>query len=316
MSSTFLNLKKATVIDGIASTEDLDSQNEVLSLNGADISDMTKRGYFNDNHGSGFANTLGRITDAKKIFKEADADNDRQRAYWGKVKRPFLYVKGYLFDEAEHPNAKAVASIMKEFNKMGTPLDVQMSVEGKVKQRGPNGLLKESMIRNVALTLVPANRHTGSQICPDEVHKAIIAKCKSNGANVEYASSLMKSIAVDRISTSPGFIEIVDEPHPFQKVFGNIAEIRRRLSILKALSVGYGATGAPASLTGGAVLTGRKKTGKLKSVTFGGRSKKKGKEIVLKSLMRKASAKHPNLSYEKIVDSVLKVFHSKTKRRK
>lgn len=314
MSSSSLNLKKATVIDGVAATEDRDSQDEILSLDGADITEMTSRGYFNDNHGSGFANTLGRITDAKKILKEEDADDDRQKAYWQRMKKPFLYVKGYLFDEAEHSNAKAVASIMKEFNKMGTPLDVQMSVEGKVKQRGSNGLLKESMIRNVALTLVPANRNTGSQIVPDEVRKAIMENCRLTGANTEYAATLMKNMETATIATTRGFIEIVDDVNPLEKILGNITEIRKKVKLAKMLSAGYGAAGAPASRTDGAVLQGGKKSGKLKSVTFGSdKAKRKNKEFVLKSLIRKVSAKHPDLSYEEIVDNALKVFQNKLK---
>lgn len=94
MSTDLSRLIKATVIDGIAATEDRDSQNEILSLSGADISQMLKRGYFNDNHGTGFANTLGRITEAKKIFSKEDAGDTRQKTYWDKVRRPFLYVKG------------------------------------------------------------------------------------------------------------------------------------------------------------------------------------------------------------------------------
>lgn len=314
MSISSNDLTKATVIDGVAATEDRDSQNEILSLDGADIKEMTSKGYFNDNHGSGFANTLGRIIEAKKIFKEADASTNREKDYWHRMKKPFLYVKGYLFDEAEHPNAKAVAAIMKEFKKMGTPLDVQMSVEGKVKQRGSNGLLKESMIRNVALTLVPANKNTGAQVVPEEVQKAIIAKYKLQGSSAKYAAGLMKSMSAVAVATLPGFIEIVDEPHPYQKIYGNIAEIRRRLSLCKMLSVGYGAAGAPASRVSGSVLAGGKKTGELKSVTFGsGKVARKKKEKVLKSLIRKVSAKYPNWTYGKIVDNSLKAFHSKTK---
>lgn len=304
------NLKKATVIDGIAATEDRDSQNEILSLEGADVSEMVQRGYLNDNHGQGFANILGRIVEAKKIFKEADAKSERERAYWDRVKRPFLYVKGYLFDDADHPNAKAVASIMKEFKKMGTPLDVQMSVEGRVKERGPNGLLKESMIRNVALTLVPANKNTGAQVVDEEVKKAILARCKSVGANVGYADNLMKGLQLTTFAIAPGFIEIVEKQDPYSKVLENIAKIQEKVSMLKALTVGYGAAGSPTSRTDGSALT-TEKAQKLSSTTPGKGGIKKKKEYILKSLIKKIKTNYPSMKYEEIVDNALKVFNNK-----
>lgn len=304
-------LIKATVIDGIAATEDRDSQNEVLSLRGADVNQMTDKGYFNDNHGTGFANTLGRITVAKKVFDQKDANDERMKMYWDRVKRPFLYVKGYLFDEAEHPNAKAVAAIMREFKKMGTPLDVQMSVEGKVVSRGENGLLSESQIRNVALTLVPANHNTGAQIVSEDAKKAILAHCQEIGANVNYADSLMKSLSVctGTAVSLPGFIEIVDED-PYMKVFDNVKEIKSRVKMLKALMAGYGSAGAPASRVDGAALMSGKK-GALKSVTVELSATKRKRQEVLKTLIRKAKGKNPATPYGKLVKAVLKVFHTK-----
>lgn len=312
MSIDLSRLIKATVIDGIAATEDRDSQNEILSLSGADISQMLKRGYFNDNHGTGFANTLGRITEAKKIFSKEDAGDARQKTYWDKVRRPFLYVKGYLFDEAEHPNAKAVAAIMKEFKKMGTPLDVQMSVEGKVINRGDNGLLKESMIRNVALTLVPANNNTGAQVVSEEARKAIFASCHENGASAEFADSLMKSLSAGVVATAPRFIEVV-ESDPYTKVFENVKEIRKRVGMLKALTAGNGSAGNPSSRTGGAALMNTKSGKSLKTATFGKNALKVTRQMVLKTLIRKAKAKNPTVSYKELVKTTLKVFHNNKK---
>jgi len=300
-------LAKATVIDGIAATEDRDSQNEILMLDGADIADMTKRGYFNDNHGSGFVNTLGRITGAKKIFKEADATDDRQKAYWKQVKRPFLYVKGYLFDEEDHPNAKAVAAIMREFHKMGTPLDVQMSVEGKVKDRDrlDPTILKESAIRNVALTLVPANSNTGSQII-DQVKKTVFTKCNEFGASQEFANSLMKSMETGTVQPN----RWIDESPSWDRLEKKVKKLN---GMVKMLGAGYGASGAPSGRVDGAALSEESADKKPKATTYEEDPARKKRKEVLKSLIKKVKENYPDLSYEQVVELSLDIFTKKMK---
>ena len=58
--------RKPLEIDMIAGSELRDTQGEILSIEGADISDLKR---LNDNHGGGFFNSIGRVTLAKKIFK-------------------------------------------------------------------------------------------------------------------------------------------------------------------------------------------------------------------------------------------------------
>ena len=286
------DLMKATIIDGVAATEDRDSQNEVLALPGADISQMVGKGYFNDNHGSGFINTLGRITEAKKILSEQDATNARQKHYWKEYKRPFLYVKGYLFDDEEHPNAKAVAAIMRSFKKMGTPLDVKLSVEGKVVNRDirDRGLLKESAIRNVALTLVPANNKTGSQIIGKTIQKSIMDHVERAGGNVEYADNLMKSMGY----------QVVDDSQFIQNRFtANILEIG---NLVKALSAGHGAAGAPSSMAGGAPLI-KESLGKLKSMSPA------EQQQILKSFIKGVRINNPEMPLSKAIELALNIFN-------
>lgn len=135
----------------------------MLSVEGADISELEAgRGRLNDNHGKGFFNAIGRITGAKKIFKKEDCDNSRQEYYWDKVKAPFVYVKGYLYDDEDHPNARAAAAILRNIHKSDTPLQLKASVEGGVISRGisDNSLLARTKIHSVALTFTPANNNT------------------------------------------------------------------------------------------------------------------------------------------------------------
>ena len=83
--------KQPLEIDMIAGSQLRDTQGEMLSVEGADISELEAgKGRFNDNHGKGFFNSLGRVTGAKKIFKAEDCTSDRQKYYWEKIKAPYI----------------------------------------------------------------------------------------------------------------------------------------------------------------------------------------------------------------------------------
>lgn len=155
--------KKPLEIDMIAGSQLRDTQGEMLSVEGADISELEAgRGRLNDNHGKGFFNSIGRVTGAKKIFSEADCETDRHKYYWNKVKSPFIYVKGSLYDDNDHPNARAAAAILRNIHKSDCPLKLKASVEGGVVARGmkDSNLLARTKIHSVALTFTPANQAT------------------------------------------------------------------------------------------------------------------------------------------------------------
>lgn len=155
--------KRPLEIDMCSSSQLRDTQGEMLNVEGADIGELLAgRGRLNDNHGKGFFNCLGKVTAAKKIFKAEDCDDDRQRYYWEKVKSPYIYVKGELFDDEDHPNAKAAAAILRNIHKSDCPLKVKASVEGGVITRGISdpALLARTKIHSIALTFVPANQAT------------------------------------------------------------------------------------------------------------------------------------------------------------
>lgn len=155
--------KKPLEIDCIAGSQLRDTQGEMLSVEGADISELEAgRGRWNDNHGKGFFNSIGRITFAKKIFSFDDCDDDRQKYYWEKVKTPYIYARGILYDDDEHPNAKAAAAILRNIHKADCPLKLKASVEGGVLARGirDEALLARTKIHSVALTFTPANNAT------------------------------------------------------------------------------------------------------------------------------------------------------------
>jgi hypothetical protein len=234
-------LLKGMMIDGVAATEDIDSQGEKLSIEGADISALEAgMGRLNDNHGKLFAHSLGRIIGAKKIFTKTDCDNARQKMYWNKLKRPYIYVSGELYDDTDHPNAKATAAIFKNLNKNNCPLSIKMSVEGKVEHREEGGILDRTKIHSVALTFTPANKNTLALPLIDGLSKS---------EEPDY-EDLLKSITV--MPNAPTFIErhedcvIVDLVKSVVNLLNDITEIK------KALSAGYASSGSGA--VGGAAL--------------------------------------------------------------
>jgi hypothetical protein len=155
--------KKPIEIDACAGSQLRDTQGEMLSVEGADISELEAgRGRWNDNHGKGFFNSIGRITEAHKIFKAEDCQNERHKYYWEKVKAPYIYVRGILYDDEDHPNAKAAAAILRNIHKSDAPLRLKASVEGGVVQRGlaDPSLLARTKIHSIALTFTPANNAT------------------------------------------------------------------------------------------------------------------------------------------------------------
>ena len=124
---------KPLEMDMIAGSQLRDTQGEMLSVEGADISELEAgRGRFNDNHGKGFFNSVGRVTSAKKIFGPEDFTDPRHEYFWEKVKAPYVYVRGVLYDDEDHGNAKAAAAILRNIHKSDIPLKLKASVEGGV----------------------------------------------------------------------------------------------------------------------------------------------------------------------------------------
>lgn len=187
-------LRKSTVIEGVATTRDKDSQGEILDLSGADISPLERgAGFVNSDHSGRFEHLLGRVTYAKKINKAEDCETPYQVKAWSKLKRPFLATKMELWDGVGHKEADAVAAIYQHYVQKGEEPPIKISVEGKVLERDSKNkaVLKRTLIKGLALTVQPANQHTMTEV---------VGMVKSMGAD-----SLMKS-------ESPDFIECPDEP--------------------------------------------------------------------------------------------------------
>jgi hypothetical protein len=277
--------KRALWLDGVVGSQLRDTQGEMLSVEGANIDDLINgKGRWNDNHGKGFFNSIGRITEAKKILKAEDCDNDRHRYYWEKIKTPFIYAKGYLYNDEDHPNAKAAAAILRNINKSDIPLKLKASVEGGVVSRGIKdpSLLARTKIHSVALTFTPANNATLVEpINLDKSHneaadmlliKSVIHLAQTNvpsfrhitrdaqatkiRSNLEKLSSMLNAEDVPLPSKKEIVARAIEE-----KITSNVLRINMLIKskleqekLDKALMAGYGGASAPSSRVGGAVI--------------------------------------------------------------
>ncbi len=277
--------KKPLEIDMIAGSQLRDTQGEMLSVEGADISELQAgRGRLNDNHGKGFFNAIGRVTGAKKIFKSDDCENEREQYYWDKVKAPFIYVKGYLYDDEDHPNARAAAAILRNIHKEDTPLQLKASVEGGVLARGisDNSLLARTKIHSVALTFTPANNntlvepvslkksdydeasdmlliksvlHLAETNVPSFRHIARDASATKVQNNLSKLVDLMKELGIEGDITIPSKRQILEKALE-QKIHNNIELIKEQVALLKdeelekaGLKNALAAAGTAAALT-------------------------------------------------------------------
>lgn len=166
--------KLGTIVDGIAASEHLDSSGECLSIEGMDISSLgSADSILNFEHNSKQhpAQVCGKVTFAKKIFKKSDCSNDRERYFWDFCKKPFVYVKGELFDhpDLDHDGARNVAALLRYDNRdkgEKTRRLISFSIEGgKIEKKGMN--VTKSIARDLALTVKHCNKMCIAEIMDD-----------------------------------------------------------------------------------------------------------------------------------------------------
>lgn len=257
------------IIDGVLGSQCVDSSGEVLDVEGADITDLEEgRGVLNYEHQSAEdkdetgkpknqgQEIVGKITYAKKVMTEGDCDNARQRAYWKKVKHPFVYGVCRLYDGAGHEGAKALAAQIRDHHANGEPILVRFSVEGSTLEKdGP--VLKRSVIRRVALTLKPCNRTADSGLLEDPNAPQGFDK-----KPIQKVGDILADIAEDAKKMEhehPGFTKLggtfVTEYTEFTDTDhrGLVKSLVKLKAIKKAMEAGS-TDAAPSTLTGGAAL--------------------------------------------------------------
>lgn len=234
--------KSGLVIGGVFSAEVPDKAGEQISIKNMDISSLNSgKAILNSEHQSGnFSSYLGRILDAKKIFKDEDCTTDHERQCFENVgKNPMIYGRAELFsDEEGHTEAKHAAAVIRAFKKNNLPIAAQFSIEGSSLEKEGNHI-KRSIARRVALTISPC-----SEACESDVLSDLSKSEKSTYQQITKPST--KGITSELL--------VIDESEIF-KSLGNLQNVFAKLQ--KALEAGVG-VGAPGTLTQGAALQGSK----------------------------------------------------------
>jgi len=257
-----MKLSKNLILEGIFSVETPDTSGEVLSVEGADISDlqsgkatlntehinpedaedeeMHKRDGQTKDDFKGFNAVVGRVVNAKKIFSPDDCKSDRELTAWNEFRKPMIYGSVEIWDGPEaHDNARAAASIARMFSKSQEGPQLGLSVEGATLERQGN-FLKKTVIRKMALTMKPANKAATVDIVAD-TSAPQVSKSMSKATYAGGLEPLRKSVSMQHINTvMPNVI--------------NDFGLRDALSNLrKALEAGS-PSAAPGALSGGSAL--------------------------------------------------------------
>lgn len=161
-----------TVIYGIASSNALDKSGERVRLEGIDISTLTLDGVLNTEHkAENMSQVVGKIVEAKKIYKESDCETKLQKKAWKSIEMPFLYIKGYLFDEVGHQSAKDLAAMLKFDRLMSRNSEqrpvIGFSIEGS-KLDVKNNIVEKCIARKVSVTTHPCNATCLAFVADDE----------------------------------------------------------------------------------------------------------------------------------------------------
>lgn len=133
------------IVEGVASTEDKDLQNEIVVQKGIDFEPLKRSGYINWNHMEGPENILGIPLDVKLI------------------EGPKLFIRGELLPEM--PRAQAVKALAEGFARWNKahpnlpPRRLGWSIEGeKVEMDGP--FIIKCVVDMMAITHEPVNPET------------------------------------------------------------------------------------------------------------------------------------------------------------
>ena len=152
------------VYGGIASNG-TDLSGEQLSIEGCE----NRITYIRDEHDQLDSwHVLGTIDYSKKIFSAKDCENEDQLKTWKAIQEPLIYGEGTLFDDEDHPNAKACAAILRFCNNNDSGMKPGWSIDGAIlERRDPAGnptkdkekgkYLAKSIATSAAFTVAPCN---------------------------------------------------------------------------------------------------------------------------------------------------------------
>jgi hypothetical protein len=194
-----------TYIDGIASSQAIDTAGEIVDIMGLDCSSLLGAA-FNYEHKSDVpAQIVGKVLEFKKIFSEKDCETDRQKYYWQKLTMPFLYVLGRLFDDKKESSKEIAALFRDDAENPTEPKMVGFSIEGaKVNKEGMT--ITRSIARKVTITNMPANKTCVAEMIPakktnrgdpDSLFKGEIEFFSPNDKYLEFLQKREQEMAKD-----------------------------------------------------------------------------------------------------------------------
>lgn len=136
------NDKKSYYIEGIASTENVDTSGEVIKQDGLDWSYAIKNGCFNYDHQNDAKNILGAPTAIAKTFVEGTKAT---------------IIKGILYGTKQI--VKDLIENMQAMKAAGNPRQLGFSIEGQVISRDPKNpkIITRARVLNCAITHTPCN---------------------------------------------------------------------------------------------------------------------------------------------------------------
>lgn len=242
------NPENSMIIDGCAASQAIDKSSERLIVKGADISDYTSgMAYLTLEHRDPklSENQVGKIIYAKKIYAAADCEDERQLMFYNQLKLPYIYIRARLFDAAQHPQAVAIASQIRDSAYHNEPLLPKFSVEGKVLQRDGHNLTA-TVLRFLTVTLAPCNGSAVAGVLQDpNAPKGFKTDYREDEQDEQsYLDDLIGE------NTSKAF----DIPQDFRVEGGMGAPLTLKgVELAKAIEAGNGNV-APSNLVGGSAL--------------------------------------------------------------
>lgn len=159
-------MARCTYIDGIASSEAIDTAGEIVSLKGLDITSLVSASINFEHESKLPAQIVGKILQAVKIFNEKDCQNDRQIYFWKKCQKPFLYIMGRLFDDKKASSKEVAALFLDDAEHPTEAPMVGFSVEGAKLSAKEGMVITHSIARKVTITAVPANKQCLAEMLP------------------------------------------------------------------------------------------------------------------------------------------------------
>jgi hypothetical protein len=200
-------MSKTFYIDGIASSEALDTSGEIVALKGLDISSLIDAAISWEHKKDSPAQLVGKILEAKKIFTKEDCENSRHLYYWNKCQLPFLYIKARLFNDK--PSSQEVVALFKDDAEHPSEDDMLgFSVEGnKISKNG--AIIDRSIARLVTLANHPANKSCIAEMAPS----------KDSKVDPDDIRELFKG-EMQLFSFDPTYVQILEKKEELKKDVG------------------------------------------------------------------------------------------------